>query len=186
MAKYNKVLDKMVVEVFENHCMMGHWPKVNLHKETSGGFHSTSFNMFEYGSAIRPYYYALHRYIIDVLGDGSGIYTKKRSAAFIEQMRVLVDQPVLTVKDLQVGDRVKLTALRQISKEYREGTVGDLSMLESDNIVDLIDVAEKHGYQDTYGSCYSNEVVLVKRYEYWRVFEGVGEQITVYPDWAGG
>jgi hypothetical protein len=183
---YNKLLQEIVYEVFERHCLEGHWPKVNFSKSNEGGFKSTSFSLFEYGSANRPYFYAVHRYIIDVLGDGYGIYTKRRNKAFIEQMRALIDQPVLTPKDLQVGDRVKLQPLTMISREYREGSIGNLDMLESDDIVDLVDCAEEHGYQDTYGSCYTNEIVLVKRDGYWRPFEGKGEQVTIYPEWAGG
>lgn len=182
MANYNKLLDGIVKDVFEKHASTGHWPKVKFSK--SNGF--TSFSLFEYSSAQQPYYYAVHRYIIDVLGDGHGIYTKKRNAAFIEKMRALIDQPLLTVNDLQVGDRLKLAALPQISREYREGSISGISMLKSDNIIDLTDCVEKYGYQDTYGSCYSNEVLLVLRDSFWRRFEGVGEQATTYPSWAGG
>jgi hypothetical protein len=135
-----------------------------------------SCSLFDYATCEQPYDYAVHRYITDVLGDPHGIYTKKRSEAFLKQIEMVLDQPVLTVKDLQVGDRIKLSAILDISKQYREATIGQLDMLESDNIVDLIDCAEEHGYQDTYGSCYSNEILLIKRNGFWRRFEGVGKE----------
>ena len=173
MAHYSRYIDDIVEGVFRKHATTGNWAAAQV----AVGEGMFSCSLFDYSSAEQPYFYAVHRYIIDELHDGHGIYTKKRNAAFLKIIRDLVDQPVLGPKDLVIGDRLKLTAVQDISKEYREASVGGLDMLVSDNIVDLVDCLEEHGYQDTYGSCFSNEILLVKRDKFWRRFEGIGKLI---------
>jgi hypothetical protein len=155
----NRIVNDAVKAAFETHAQTGFWKKSEFCKTEF----SSSFLLFERFACEKQYFAVAHERLKPM--DGLGIFTKKRKL----DLAFLLEEP-LTAKDLKVGQRVKLVELPEISKKYREGTVGNLDMLE-DGIVDLIDCLEENGYQDTYGSCYVKEIVAVKTDD-WHVFDG--------------
>lgn len=154
---YNKLVEKMVRTAWETHALQGFWSKANFAKTD----HGQSFFLFERVELEKAYYYIANEWIKEHL-DPAGIYTKKRSEKMFLGLQEQLNAVPWNESNLKVGHKVWLQPIREISKHYRRGEVGQIDMLESDGIIDLVNCLEEHGYQDTYGSCYSWEVVIVK------------------------
>lgn len=161
-----KDVGDIITHAFEQACLAGHFPKVGFGR-SAGSFTCSLWDFQDRSSA---FYLAAHQWIIQTTGDKLGQWTRKRSAKFLADLKAFMELPVLRPADLKDGQRVILLPIRGISDHYRVGTAYDLQL--EDNIVNLKDVVEDWGYQDSYGSCYTWEIVLVKVDGFWRVFEG--------------
>jgi hypothetical protein len=157
MANYNKNVEQLVRTSWENHALQGFWAKANYAKTD----HGTSFYLFERVDLEKAYYYIAHEWIKEHV-DPAGLYTKKRNSKFWISLAEMLAKAPWNESNLKVGQKVWLKPIREISKHYRQGEIGQVDMVESDGIVDLVNCVEDHGYNDTYGSCYSWEIVIVR------------------------
>lgn len=156
-SNYNKTVEKICRTAWETHALAGYWKKANFQKTD----HGMSFYLFERVELEKAYYYIANEWVKEYL-DPAGIYTKKRAEKnFIALEDMLFNEP-WNESNLETGQKVWLKPIREISKHYRQGEIGQADMIESDGIVDLVNCLENHGYQDTYGSCYSWEIVIVR------------------------
>lgn len=157
MANMNNTVYRIIENAFAKHALEGFWKHVQYCKTEDG----TSFLLFEKIAIGKIYTKAAHLWIMKHL-DPLGIFTKKRSDKAFEPLVQFLEEVPWSKEKLRVGQSVQLKALPEISSRYREGEIGSLDMLASDNIVDLVNCKEENGYMDTYGSCYADEVVLVQ------------------------
>ena len=166
MSSYNKIAEDLVRKCWEEHALNGFWKEANFEKHD----HGTSFSLFERVELEKAYYYIAHEWIKQYL-DPAGLYTKKRSLSYFEPLQKVLSCNPWDETNLKPGQKVWMKPLREISTKYRRGEIGDISMLESNGIVDLVNCVEEHGYQDTHGSCYSWEIVMVRDDDVWHTFE---------------
>jgi len=171
MANYNKAIEQLVRTSWETHALQGFWKKANFEKTD----HGCSFMLYERVELEKPYYFIAHEWLKKHV-DPAGIYTKKRSEKLFAPLAAMLQQSPWSENDLRIGQKVWLLPIREISTKYRRGEIGEIDMLESDSIVDLINCAEEYGYSDSYGSCYSLEIVIVKDADgNWHPFEAKKE-----------
>lgn len=166
MANWNKKVSEIIDKAWQMHALKGYWPRAQYSESERG----ISFSLFPRMESEKLYYYAVHEFLKSI-GIEEGIYTKKRNEALFSKLREFIEKEPMTVKNLKVGQTLKGEAIPDISKKYREGDISSLDML-GDNIVDMTNCKEEHGYQDTYGSWYVSDIRLVKNEDgHWQVFD---------------
>ena len=170
MANYNKIVQKIVSTAWEEHAVKGYWKKANYQGTPGSG--NCSFMLYERLDSEKVYFYIAHEWL-KAHGEPAGLYTKKRSESYFAGLKTQFSYLPWNPMNLKIGQKVLMKPIREISTHFRKGEVGQIDMLESDNIVDLVNCVKEHGYQDTYGSCYSNEIIAVADENgNWHPFEG--------------
>ena len=171
MANYNKIAQKITSTAWEQHAHEGFWKEANYAGIPGTG--NCSFMLYERLESEKVYFYIANEWI-KTHGDPAGLYTKKRTETFFAGLKTHFAFLPWKPENLAVGQKLLMTAIRDISPRFRKGEVGQIDMLKSDNIIDLVNCVEENGYQDTYGSCYSEEIIAVMDTEgNWHPFEGI-------------
>ena len=171
MANYNKIVQQIVNTTWEQHAVKGFWKDADY--EGVPGTGNFRCMIMERVESEKVYYYIAHEWI-KAHGDPAGIYSKKRTNTFFAGLNILLGFLPWKPENLQVGQKLLMTALRDISPRFRTGEVGQIDMLKAYNIIDLANCVEENGYQSDYGSCFSEEIVAVMDTEgNWHPFEGI-------------
>lgn len=169
MTNYNKTVDNFCNEQAMLSCEAGNYPKADFSRSKG----VVSFSMFDFFDVVNLYIACYHRELPKA-GILEGIYTKKREGSLLPILKEIASKVIVAKScDLQIGQKIELTPIRNISNKPRTAVV--VESIYQPGIFDVL-IDRKNGYEDDQGSAYVWEIRILEVNGVWRPFDLTPEE----------